>query len=110
MEPAAVANINALIESRPDVVVLSVNSNRASLSAAQAFAEQYHPNFPLLLDQTGSITQLYQPFRTPFWFFINPEGVIVAVRVGEHSNNNLLYRVNEYLPLPKVVAERIAVR
>lgn len=102
---AAVANINAMLESRPDVVVLSVNANRASAAEVQAFAEKYQPQYPLLLDPSGGITNQYRPFRTPFWFFINQAELITAVRIGEHHGFNLLYRVNEFLPLPTVFLE-----
>lgn len=97
---AAVTTINTMMMSRPDVVVLSVNANLARAAQVRAFANQYHPDFPLLLDPLGIITNMYRPFRTPFWFFISPAGVITAARIGEHIGNNLLYRVDEFLPSP----------
>jgi hypothetical protein len=102
---AAVENINAMLESRPDVVVLSVNANHASVAEVLAFSEKTRPNYPLLLDPFSLITSRYRPFRTPFWFFINAEGLITAVRFGEHHGYNLVYRVNEFLPLPVVLGE-----
>lgn len=102
---AAVENINTMLESRPDVVVLSVNTDGAGVDEVKAFAQKTHPKFPLLLDQLGVITSQYRPFRTPFWFFINTEGGITAVRIGEHRGYNLLYRVNEFLPLTVISGE-----
>ncbi len=95
---AVVPNINALLHSRPDVVVLSVNTNRASAEQIAAFARETGAQFPLLLDPRGAITRAYRPSGTPAWFFINADGVIVAARRGEHRQHNLLYRVNQYLP------------
>jgi peroxiredoxin len=95
---AVVPNLNVLLQSRPDVVVLSVNTNGASAQQIAAFARETGPQFPLLLDPRGAITRAYRPIGTPAWFFINAEGVIVAARWGEHRQHNLLFRVNQYLP------------
>lgn len=102
---AAVANINTMLESRPDVVVLSVNAGGEGMSEVKAFAQKTQPKFPVLVDPLEIVTSQYRPFRTPFWFFINAEGVITAVRIGEHHGYNLLYRVNEFLPLPVMSGE-----
>ena len=96
---AVVPNINALLQSRPDVVVLSVNTNVAPADEIAAFAKDTGAQFPLLLDPRGGITRAYRPIGTPAWFFINAEGDIVAARWGEHRQHNLLYRVNQYLPV-----------
>jgi len=101
----AVENINAMLESRPDVIVLSVNTNHATAAEVLAFSEKTHPNYPLLLDPFGFITSQYRPFRTPFWFFVSAEGLITAVRFGEHHGYNLVYRVNEFLPQSILLGE-----
>ncbi len=95
---AVVPNMNALTASRPDVVILSVNTNGASADEIAAFAKDTSAQFPLLLDSQGAITRAYRPSGTPAWFFINAEGIITAARWGEHRQHNLLYRVNQYLP------------
>lgn len=93
-----VANINALHTLRPDVVILSINSNGADESTAQIWADQYQPNYPLLLDPGRQVARAYHVFATPFWVLIDARGQITSVRWGEHSGENLARRVNEFLP------------
>jgi peroxiredoxin len=95
----AVANLNRLHTQRPDVVILAVNLNQASAAEVLQWGQAHGAEFPLIADPTGTITAQYRPYATPFWFFIRPDGVIASVRLGEHRDHNLLYRVNEFLPI-----------
>lgn len=95
----AVANLDALQRARPDLVVLSINTNRASEAEIKVWGEQHDANYPLVPDPGRQITALYRPYATPFWVFIRPDGVIAGVRIGEHRAHNLLFRVNELLPV-----------
>jgi peroxiredoxin len=64
------------------VVWLAINSAGAGRQGAGVDANregmtQFGMHYPLLLDDTGKVGQLYGAERTPHMFVINPEGVLV---------------------------------
>lgn len=50
--------------------------------AAAAFRDEFGLTFPILLDEIGWVTRLYQVTGTPTSLFIDREGVIVERRLG----------------------------
>lgn len=94
----AIANINRLRIQRPDLVILAVNHGQESVAAVQTLADSYAPAYPLLLDPFGLVQHAYHPTVTPAWYFIDVTGRIIAVRFGEHTNDNLLIRTAMLLP------------
>lgn len=67
----------------PDGVVwLAINSGGAGKQGAGVEANregvtQFGLHYPVLIDDTGKVGQLYGAERTPHMFVINPEGVLV---------------------------------
>jgi peroxiredoxin len=64
------------------VVWLAINSGGPGkqgngLDANRAGVSQFGLHHPLLVDESGSVGQLYGAERTPHMFVINPEGVLV---------------------------------
>ena len=53
-----------------------------SLAAAQAFVDEHHLTFPILLDSTGEVANLYRLRSLPTTFFIDPQGIIQQVIIG----------------------------
>jgi thiol-disulfide isomerase/thioredoxin len=47
-----------------------------------AFKNEFSWQFPLLLNQNGDLTEIYQPLGLPTTWFIDPEGVIQYVHTG----------------------------
>ncbi|TFH37957.1 MAG: TlpA family protein disulfide reductase [Anaerolineales bacterium] len=65
------------------LVVLAVNMTyQDSAAAAAAFAAEFGLTFPILLDRTGLVGNLYRMRALPTTFFIDREGVIQEVIVG----------------------------
>ncbi|MGA9533775.1 MAG: TlpA disulfide reductase family protein [Anaerolineales bacterium] len=63
--------------------ILAVNAtSQDSEAAARAFAEEYQLSFPILLDRSGLVSNLYQTRALPSTFFIDRQGVIQKVIVG----------------------------
>ena len=66
-----------------DVIILGVNvSNQDDINNAISFLEDQQITFPILLDQTGSVSNLYDVYSMPTTFFIDAEGVIRKVMIG----------------------------
>jgi peroxiredoxin len=64
-------------------VVLGVNATQQdSQAAALAFAQEMGLSFPILLDQEGEVTRLYETRAFPTSFFIDEQGIVREVVVG----------------------------
>jgi len=48
----------------------------------RAFAQEHGLTFPILLDETGAVAQIYRVRGVPTSFFINRQGVIQAQYTG----------------------------
>lgn len=66
-----------------DLAVLAVHmTHQDSIPAAQAFVEELGLTFPVLLDRTGLVANLYRMRALPSTFIIDGEGVIREVVIG----------------------------
>ncbi|NOH12825.1 MAG: TlpA family protein disulfide reductase [Chloroflexi bacterium] len=80
-------------------VVLAVNAtNQDNVTNALAFVQEHQLTFPILLDVTGEVSQMYQLRALPSSFFIRPDGVIEEVVIGGPMAEALLrVRVEQLL-------------
>jgi len=51
-------------------------------SAVRSFRDEFEVNFPLVLDQDGRLTEVYQPVGLPTSWFIDADGVVRYVFAG----------------------------
>ena len=66
-----------------EVIILGINvTNQDELVNVLAFLEENGITFPVLLDQAGSTSNLYQVFSMPTTYFIDKEGTIRKVIIG----------------------------
>jgi len=66
-----------------DLVIAAVNAtNQDSMTDVLAFIDSNQLSFPILLDQTGSLTRTYNVYSLPTTFFIDRDGRITKVLVG----------------------------
>jgi peroxiredoxin len=66
-----------------DVIILGVNvSNQDDINNAISFLEDQQITFPILLDQTGSVSNIYDVYSMPTTFFVDAEGIIRKVMIG----------------------------
>jgi peroxiredoxin len=71
--------------------VLAVNSTVQDDAAAIApFAAEYGLTFPILLDERGLVTRLYQVSSLPTSFFIGRDGLVREVVIGGPMDEALL--------------------
>lgn len=80
------------------LVVLGINSTvQDELSAVAPFIMDYGLTFPILLDETGQVSSMYQLRSLPSSYFIDREGVIRYVVSGPMSEALLYARIEELL-------------
>lgn len=71
--------------------ILAVNSTaQDTLGNLDPFIAKYGLTFPILLDESGSVTRLYRVVSLPTSFFIGRDGVISEVVVGGPMDEALL--------------------
>ena len=72
-------------------VVLAVNSTvQDNPFDIAPFLDEYNLTFPVLLDETGDVSRMYQVRSLPSSFFINRQGIITEVVVGGPMSEALL--------------------
>lgn len=72
-------------------IILALNvTSQDSVSAARNFVLELGLTFPILLDYTGSVSQLYQLRAFPTSFFIDRDGIIQEVVLGGPMSEALL--------------------
>ncbi len=110
--------LNDAAKLRPDVSVLVVNAKPYTLDALRDWVETVTANPPHnhddwlafanaprriwqpLIDPKAEIAAKFHiPGSYPALVFIGQDGSIKATRFGEHTNDNLMYRINTILPL-----------
>lgn len=71
-------------------VVLGINMTyQDNRKNAEAFAEEYGISFPVLLDETGEVTESYGVLGVPTSVFINTDGMIVNTYIGAMTKQQL---------------------
>lgn len=72
------------------VVVLGVNvTSQDTLDAARAYVEEMKLSFPIPLDEQGSVSKLYQAPGLPVSFFVDTQGIIRNVIVGQMRSGDM---------------------
>lgn len=82
------------------LIILAVNAtNQDSLTNAASFASEHGLTFPILMDTTGEVSQIYQVRSLPTSFFVDPDGIIQEIVIGGPMSEALLRtRVENLLP------------
>lgn len=75
------------------VAVLTVNMNEDKATVA-SFVAQQKVTFPVVLDESGKIGELYHVDGIPASFFIDKDGILRAVRVGGMTKTEMINRIS----------------
>ena len=80
-----------------DVVVLSMVSagaygEKSSADFTQWFRNRGY-NFPVLLDEGGQVARQFGVRAFPTSIFIGPDGALIAVNVGQYSNESITAKI-----------------
>jgi peroxiredoxin len=80
------------------LAILAVNTtSQDSLQDVRAFVKEFGLTFPILLDQTDAVSQLYLVRGLPTSFFIQADGVIQRIFIGGMSDGQIEDFVAEIL-------------
>lgn len=71
------------------LVVLAVDNAEPAGAVRQFFYEEMDLTFTPLLDQEGTITQLYGVQVFPSTFFVNPDGIVTAIHRGPMAQSQI---------------------
>ena len=79
-------------------VILAVNATRQDTPEKVVdFIAEYGLSFPIVLDETGEVNQLYLVQSLPTSFFIDEEGIIQEVVIGGIAEAMVRARVEEFM-------------
>jgi peroxiredoxin len=66
-----------------DLVILGINAtNQDQITAVEEFVANNKITFPILLDQNGSVSSLYNLYSLPTTIFIDKSGIIQKIIIG----------------------------
>jgi len=71
------------------LVILAVDNAEPADAVRQFFYEEMDLTFTPLLDQEGTITQLYGVQVFPSTFFVNPDGIVTAIHRGPMAQSQI---------------------
>ena len=80
----------------PEVLFIGV-AVQDSEAAARQFAEEVAVSYPLGLDEDGAIVERYATIGLPTTWFITPNGVIAAQRIGQLDEDSLESLIEQHL-------------
>ena len=76
------------------------------ISAIAAFLEEYGVTYPIALDYEGEATKAYRVFPLPTSFFIDTQGQIRYVHVGELTYDDVVGRFNQLWQEAEVLSQQ----
>jgi peroxiredoxin len=79
------------------LVVIGVNIGQAQ-ATVEPFVKQLGVSFPILLDSQSQITKLYRIGPIPTTFFIDPDGEVKEIFIGEMNEAIIAEKVAKILP------------
>jgi peroxiredoxin len=77
------------------VLALNLSEN---VQTVKGFAKEYKLAFPILLDNDSAIADQYGIDPIPTSFFVNREGVIKNVHIGELDQETLELNLQKIMP------------
>jgi thiol-disulfide isomerase/thioredoxin len=77
-----------------DVIFIGLNFEEKPEEVA-AFKEEFGWEFPLVLNEDGRLTEIYQPLGLPTSWLIDPNGVIQYVHTGPVNAEMLAQAIND---------------
>lgn len=79
------------------LVIIGVNIGESPITV-QPFVKQYGINFPIMLDRASEITKLYRIGPIPTTFFIDKDGEVKEIFIGQMNEQIMTEKVAKILP------------
>ncbi len=96
-EAPALKAIYEKYQDRLDFYAINLTSDD-DLESAKAFVNEFNLPFPVLLDETGSVSKQYQVSSIPTTYFIDANGVIRHKIIGAADRGSFEQVVKELVP------------
>jgi cytochrome c biogenesis protein CcmG, thiol:disulfide interchange protein DsbE len=82
------------------LVVLGVNvTSQDSIQDVNETVKKYHLTYPILLDEAGHVSELYEMRGIPTSYFIDSNGILRRIQIGEILPKYLDNYLSEILPI-----------
>lgn len=82
---------------KDDVVVLGLNLNESPITV-RSFLDRHNITFPILMDQ-DEVRKQYKVVSYPTTFYINSEGIIENIFIGEMQESDIDSRIGKLVTL-----------
>lgn len=92
-EMPMLARVSAAAGNHLDILGIDDTSTESSIGVVAQYVHKVGVHYPILLDETGETFSQYAVHAYPTTYFINPEGVVEGVVVGELSPSLLRYEL-----------------
>lgn len=76
-----------------DVILLGINLNESRV-AVQSFIERVDVTYPILMDD-DTVRKKYKVISYPTTFYVNADGIIQDIMIGEMQENDILLRIGK---------------
>lgn len=81
-----------------EVVGINIRENFATVSG---YVRRLNVSFPILMDKSGEVTNLYQIGPLPHSIFLSPDGTVKSIYIGEMSEQVIEKQLLAILPSQK---------
>lgn len=92
-EMPMLARVSRATGTNLDILGIDDTATEASVTAVAAYVHKVGADYPILLDETGETFSQYAVHAYPTTYFINPQGIVTGVVVGELSPSLLKYEL-----------------
>ncbi len=81
-----------------EVIGINIRENYATVNG---YVRRLNVSFPILMDKSGEVTNLYQIGPLPHTIYVSPEGTVKSVYIGEMSEQVIEKQLLAILPTQK---------
>lgn len=92
-EMPMLARISAAAGTRLEILGIDDTATESSIRAVSDYVRKSGVHYPILLDETGETFSQYAVHAYPTTYFVNPDGVVTGVVVGELTPTLLRYEL-----------------
>ena len=87
----------AAVENSDKLVIIEVNlTTNDTPTQVPAFVEEFGITFPIVLDETGEVSKMYQVMGLPTSILIDQEGIIKDMRLGPINKAYIEAKLSEF--------------
>jgi len=82
-----------------DLMVLGINvTSQDHMQDVKDTVKKYQLSYPILLDESGQVSSLYHMYGIPSSYFIDTQGILRRIQIGEIRPNDINGYFSEIIP------------